>query len=126
MLERSVAEQQVIARAKARLDRLDLYPRPVDVSQVRVLHVPWLFRVPWFRRFDGYDIGPLILLRRPLGETSEDLVTHELCHAWQTQHRLVRLWLSYLWQGYSRNTHEIEARWAVAATAGTSGRTPSS
>jgi hypothetical protein len=28
----------------------------------------------------------------------------------------VRLWLSYLWQGYARNTHELEARWAVAAT----------
>ena len=26
--------------------------------------------------------------------------------------------LSYLWQGYARNTHELEARWAVAATRG--------
>jgi hypothetical protein len=116
MLERSPAEREVLRRAKARLDRLALYPRPVDASRVRVLHVRWLFRLPWFRRFDGYDVGPLILLRRPLGEASEDLVTHELCHAWQAQHRLVRMWLSYLWQGYARNTHEIEARWAVAAT----------
>ena len=106
----------MLERAKARLDRLDLYPRPVDISRVRVLHVPWLFRLPWFQRFDGYDIGPLILLRRALTETSEDLVTHELCHAWQAQHRIVRMWVSYLWQGYARNTHELEARWAVTAT----------
>jgi hypothetical protein len=116
VLERSADEADVLARAKARLDRLELYPRPVDISRVRVLHVPWLFRLPWFGRFDGYDVGPLILLRRPLSETSEDLVTHELCHAWQAQHRIVRMWLSYLWQGYARNTHELEARWAVERT----------
>jgi hypothetical protein len=118
MVRRSAEEAEVLARAKARLDRLALYPRPVDVSRVRVRHVPWLFRLPWLRRFDGYDVGPLILLRRPLAETSEDLVTHELCHAWQAQHRIVRMWLSYLWQGYARNTHELEARRAVAATGG--------
>ena len=121
MLGRSEEERAVLARAKARLDRLDLYPRPVRIDRVRVLHVPWLFRLPWFARFDGYDVGPLILLRRPLAETSEDLVTHELCHAWQAQHRIVRMWLSYLWQGYARNTHELEARWAVAVTRGVSG-----
>ena len=120
MLGRSVEERAVLVRAKARLDRLDLYPRLVDIDRVRVLHVPWLFRLPWFSRFDGYDVGPLILLRRPLHETSEDLVTHELCHVWQAQHRIVRMWLSYLWQGYARNTHELEARRAVAATRGVS------
>ena len=97
---------------------MDLYPEPVRIDRVRLLHTPWLFRLPWFRRFDGYDIGPLILLRRPLQETSEDLITHELTHAWQAQHRLVRMWLSYLWQGYARNTHELEARWAVEQTRG--------
>src|SRR3954454_24632786 len=40
-------------RPKARLDRLDLYPRPVDARRVRVLHTPWLLALPWFRRFDG-------------------------------------------------------------------------
>ena len=40
-------------RAKARLDRLDLYPRPVRIDRVRVLVWPWLFRLPWLRRFDG-------------------------------------------------------------------------
>jgi hypothetical protein len=116
MLERTQLERDLIARAKLRLDRLALYPEPVRTGRVRILHVPWLFRLPWFRRFHGYDVGPLILLAIPLDEVSEDLVTHELCHAWQAQHRIVRMWLSYLWQGYDRNTHEIEARRAVADT----------
>jgi hypothetical protein len=112
----SAVERAAIARAKARLDRLDLYPRPVDVARVRVLHAPWLFALPWFRRFDGYEAGPLVFLRRPLAETSDDLVVHELCHVWQSQHRMVRMALSYLWQGYANNRHEVEARYAAAAT----------
>lgn len=103
-------------RAKERLDRLALYPRPVDVERVRVLTTPWLFRVPGFRRFDGYAFYETILLRSPAG--SEDLVTHELCHVWQLQHRPVRQPLSYLRHGYARNPYEREARAAVAATRG--------
>jgi hypothetical protein len=110
------AERAAIARAKARLDRLSLYPRPVDIGRVRILHVPWLFALPWFRRFDGYEAGPFIFLRRPLEETSDDLLVHELCHVWQSQHRLVRMALSYLWEGYRDNRHEVEARYAAAAT----------
>jgi hypothetical protein len=110
------AERVAIARAKARLDRLALYPRPVDVRRVRIVHSPRLFALPWFRRFDGYEAGPLIFLRRGLAETSEDLLVHELCHVWQAQHRPVRMALSYLWQGYKHNRHEVEARHAVAAT----------
>jgi hypothetical protein len=116
MLERTARERDLIARAKSRLDRLAYYPRPVDVRHVRLVSAPGLFRLPWFRRFHGYDIGPLLLFARPLDEVSEDLVTHELCHAWQAQHRIVRMWLSYLWQGYARNTHELEARRAVDET----------
>jgi hypothetical protein len=110
------AERAAIARAKARLDRLSLYPRPVDVHRVRILHVPVLFALPWFRRFEGYEAGPFIFLRRPLAETSDDLIVHELCHVWQSQHRLVRMALSYLWEGYRDNRHEIEARYAATAT----------
>ena len=110
------AERQAISRAKARLDRLALYPAPVDVRRVRILHVPRLFTLPWFRRFDGYEAGPFIFLRRPLAETSDDLIVHELCHVWQSQHRMVRMALSYLWQGYANNRHEIEARYAATAT----------
>ena len=107
-----------LRRAKARLDELDLYPRPVALRRVRILHLPWLFRLPWFRRFHGYTMWPLILLRRPLGETSDDLVCHELCHVWQMQHHPVRMPLSYLRTGYHANRYEREARAAVAATRG--------
>ena len=113
---RTAAERAAIAAAKRRLDRLRLYPAPVDVGHVRILHVPRLFALPWFRRFDGYEAGPLILLRQPLEETSEDLVVHELCHVWQSQHRMIRLALSYLWEGYHDNRHEVEARYATTAT----------
>jgi hypothetical protein len=106
----------VLLRAKARLDRLDLYPRPVDLRRVRVVHAPWLFSVPGFRRFWGYEAGPLILVRRPLAQVSDDLVVHELCHVWQSQHRHVRMWLSYLYEGYRHNRHEVEARAAVSMT----------
>src|SRR3954467_2592538 len=110
------AERAAIARAKARLDRLPLSPRPVAVRRVRILHTPRLFALPWFRRFDGYEAGPLIFLRHALAETSDDLIVHELCHVWQSQHRMVRMALSYLWQGYANNRHEVEARNAAAAT----------
>ena len=105
-----------LRRAKARLDTLALYPRPVSLRRVRIWHVPWLFRLPWFRRFAGYTMWPLILLRRPLRESSDDLVCHELCHVWQMQHRPVRMPLSYLHRGYSANPYEVEARAAVDAT----------
>jgi hypothetical protein len=114
----SPAERAAIARAKARLDRLTLYPRPVDVRRVRLLHTPWLFGLPWFRRFDGYEAGPLVFLRHPIADTSDDLVVHELCHVWQSQHRMIRMALSYLWEGYEHNRHEVEARYAAAATRG--------
>ena len=110
------AERAAIARARERLDRLELYPRPVDVRRVRILHWPWLFRIPGFRRFHGYEFGPLIVIRRPLDQVSDGLIVHELVHVWQSQHRPVRMWLSYLWQGYRANEHEIEARWAGTQT----------
>jgi hypothetical protein len=107
-----------IERAKARLDRLDLYPEPVRTERVRVLHVPWFFRIPGLRRFRGYEAGPLILLKMPLREASDDLIVHELCHVWQDQHKRWRMWFSYLTEGYAQNRHEVEARAAVASTRG--------
>jgi len=109
-------ERAHLARARRRLATLDFHPRPVRLRHVRVLHAPWLFRLPWFRRFVGYECGPMIFVRRPLGEISNDLVTHELCHVWQDQNRRAWMWLSYLWQGYRDNEHEIEARAAVRRT----------
>jgi hypothetical protein len=103
-------------RAKARLDRLRLYPRPVRIDRVRLIVSPRLFRLPWFRRFDGYAAWGTILLREPPGEGHDDLVCHELCHVWQMQHRPVAMPLSYLRTGYARNPYEAEARAAVDAT----------
>ena len=113
---RTPRERAAIVRAKARIDRLDFYPRPVDVRRVRIVHAPWFFRVPGLRRFVGYEIGPLILLRMPLAQATDDLIVHELCHVWQDQHRRWRMWLSYLYEGYRDNQHEVEARWAVRQT----------
>jgi hypothetical protein len=107
-----------LERAKARLDRLDLYPRPVRIAGVRVLTVPWLFRLPYLRRFQGYALWKTILLRRPLAESSDDLLTHELCHVWQAQHRPWHQLLTWATTSYERNPYEVEAREAVAATRG--------
>jgi len=109
-------EQAHLARARRRLGRLDFYPAPVRMRHVRIIRAPWLFRLPGFRRFAGYEVGALIFIRRPLVEVSNDLVTHELCHVWQDQHRRIYMWLSYLWQGYRDNEHEIEAREASRRT----------
>jgi len=103
-----------LARAKARLDRLDFYERPVSIDRVRILSAGWLFRLPWFRRFDGYTMWNLILLRSPGLQDDDDLICHELCHVWQMQHRPVRMPLSYLRFGYAGNPYEEEARRAAA------------
>jgi hypothetical protein len=83
---------------------------------VRIVHAPWLFRLPLMRRFRGYTAWDLIFLKRPLGADGDDLVTHELCHVWQMQHRPLRMPLSFLVEPYSRNRYELEARAAVQAT----------
>jgi hypothetical protein len=102
-----------LERAKARLDPLRLYPRPVRIERVRVLVWPLLFRLPWFRRFDGYSAWNTILLREAPDAAGDDLVCHELCHVWQMQHHPVGMPLSYLRTGYARNPYELEARRAV-------------
>lgn len=101
------AKREALLRAKARLDRHDAYPRPVSLRGVRILVVPWLFRVPWFRRFDGYAVHFTILLRSTELLADESLVAHELCHVWQMQHHAVRMPLAYL-RGYD-NRYEREA-----------------
>lgn len=108
-----------LRRAKRHLDRLDLYPAEVRIDHVRVLVVTWLFALPYFRRFDGYALHGVILLRRPIGRgTSPRLVTHELCHVWQMQHHPIGMPLSYLVRGYRNNPYEREARAAAASLAG--------
>ena len=110
------AARAKLAQAKARLDTLALYPEPVRMRRVRLVNVPWLFRLPWFRRFDGYTMWDLILLRERVEEAGDDLVTHELCHVWQMQHHPIAMPLSYLYRGYARNPYELEAGRAEAVT----------
>ena len=102
-----------LTRAKVHLDRLALYERPVRIDRVRVSCPAWLFRLPWFRRFDGYAMWNLILLRSPQLLANDELICHELCHVWQMQHHPVRMPLSYLRFGYARNPYEDEARRAA-------------
>ena len=109
------AARAALARAKARLDRLDLYPRPVSLRGVRIVVVPRLFGLPWFRRFDGYAVHWTILLRDRALLGDATLVAHELCHVWQMQHHPLRMPLSYVLGGYDANRFELEARRAAAA-----------
>jgi hypothetical protein len=104
------AKRDALARAKARLDVSAIYPRPVSLRGVRIWIVPWLFRLPWFRRFDGYSAWWTILIRARSLLGDEELVAHELCHVWQMQHHPVRMPLSYLLVGYMDNPYEREAR----------------
>lgn len=113
---RGGCEQAALALARERLNRLDLYPEPVWVQDVRVLVMGWLFALPWFARFDGYAIWNLILLRERSLLYDNDLITHECCHVWQQQHGWVRMWCSYLVSGYERNRFEEQARRAVLLT----------
>jgi len=115
------AKRAALADAKQCLDRLDLYPRPVSIRAVHVWVVPWLFQLPWFRRFDGYSAHWTILLRSRAVLEDGDLVTHELCHVWHMQHHPLRMPLSYLLRGYADNPYEREAR-AAAARQATSGQ----
>jgi hypothetical protein len=110
---RSAVERAALERARARLDALDFFARPVRMRFVRLISAPWLFRLPWFRRFDGYTMWDLILLRAPVREASDDLIVHELCHVWQMQHHPIAMPLSYLTQGYADNPHEVQARRAA-------------
>jgi hypothetical protein len=103
-----------LRRAKARLDTLDWYPEPVRIERVRIAIAPWFFRIPGFRRYYGYAFWRTILVRDP--SPSDDLVTHELCHIWQGQHRAMHVTWKHLTTRYRSNPYEIEARQAVAAT----------
>ena len=103
-----------LGRAKARLDTLDYYPQPVRIDRVRIRVAPWFFRIPGFCRYYGYALWRTILVRN--ADPSDDLVTHELCHIWQGQHRVVHMSWKHLTARYRENPYEIEARRAVADT----------
>ena len=105
-----------LERAKARLDTLDWYPAPVSIRRLRVLVSPWLFRIPGFRRYSGYAFWRTIVVRNP--EPSDDLLTHELCHIWQNQHRPIHMLWKLATTRYAENPYEREARAAVETTRG--------
>ena len=118
-------QREALRRAKARLDTLTLYPRPVRIDPVRILVLPLFFRLPRLRRYHGYALWRTILLRQPLaGTASDDLLTHELCHIWQGQHRKVHMTLTYLTNRYRDNPYEREARRAVSETRSARAATP--
>jgi hypothetical protein len=106
--------EAAVRRAKARLDTLDWYPEPVRTERVRVLVAPWFFRIPGFRRYHGYAFWRTIVLKHPA--PSDDLITHELCHVWQGQHRALHMSWKHVTTRYRSNPYEIEARRAVAET----------
>jgi hypothetical protein len=89
----------------------------VRIERVRLWTVPLLFRLPWFRRFDGYAAWNTILLREAAERAGDDLLVHELCHVWQMQHRPLAMPLSYLRTGYAGNPYEAEARRSVRESA---------
>jgi hypothetical protein len=101
-------------RAKARLDQLDYYSRPVRLRHVRIRVAPWFFRIPGFRRYAGYALWRTILVKHP--DPSDDLVTHELCHIWQGQRRPLHMSWTHVTTRYRTNPYELEARRAVEAT----------
>jgi hypothetical protein len=105
-----------LERAKARLNCLDLYPTPVRLDGVRVVVAPWFFKLPFLRRFSGYALRRMILVRS--AEVSDDLLTHELCHLWQMQHRPRAAMLAWLRYSYKENPFELECRNAVDWTRG--------
>jgi hypothetical protein len=106
--------QEALERAQERLNRLDFYPRPIRIERVRVVVAPWFFRVPGFRRYDGYALWRTILVRRR--DASENLITHELCHIWQMQNRPLHVLWAWLRHRYRNNPYEREARRAVELT----------
>ena len=107
-------ERERLARAKARLDTLRLYDRPVSLRRVRVLVAPEAFALPGMRRYRGYALWRTILVRD--ASASDDLLTHELCHVWQAQRRPFRQLWSWLRYRYRENPFEREARAAVEAS----------
>ena len=84
------------------------------IGGVRIVVTPWLFRLPPWRRYDGFATHRVIFLRH--AELTDDLVTHELCHVWQMQHRPLAMPRSYLRTGYRRSPYERQARAAARCT----------
>jgi len=113
--------REIVARARARLERQRLYPRPLRRT-VPIVVWPSFFRLPPYRRYVAYELaGIVVLSARPevlIGRRGErwfeDLLVHELCHVWQMQHHPVRMSLALMRYSYEENPFEREARMAAA------------
>jgi hypothetical protein len=98
----------------------------VRLDGVRLVVSPAFFRLPKLRRYRGYALFRTILLRdEPTPGRSDDLITHEVCHIWQGQHRKLHMLFTYATTRYRQNPYEREARWAVAATRAAQATAPS-
>jgi hypothetical protein len=110
----------LLARARARLEEQQLYPRPLR-ADVLVAVWPWFFRIPWYRRYVAYTLirrivlsaTPRELIERRGERWFEGLLVHELCHVWQVQHRPIATALAHVRYRYRDNPFEIEARAAA-------------
>lgn len=110
----------LLARARARLERQQLYPRPLR-DDVLVVAWPWFFRIPWYRRYVAYTLFRRIVLSATSDELVarqgerwlESLLVHELCHVWQVQHHPIATALAHVRYRYRENPFEIEARAAA-------------
>ena len=103
-------DRAALELAWRRLAPLRLYAKPPE--RVRLLACPLFFRLPGFRRFDGYAFRRTALFRE--ARPSHELVTHELCHLWQARNRPLRVFFTWLLWPYELNPYEQEARRAVA------------
>jgi len=118
MPEATMAE--LLARARSRLERQELYSRPLRVD-VRVVVWPWFFRILWYRRYVAYTLirtialsaSPRELVARHGEEWLESLLVHELCHVWQVQHHPIATGLAHVRYRYRSNPFELEARAAA-------------
>ena len=81
---------------------------------MRLRVAPWFFRLPGLRRYHGYAFRRTILVRE--ASPSDDLVTHELCHIWQSQRRPGHSFWAWFTSTYEENPYEQEARAATART----------
>jgi hypothetical protein len=122
---------ELVPRARARLTRLALYPRPLHAN-TKIVVWPWFFRLPWYSRYVAYTLMRRVILSETPDELArrngldwlENLLVHELCHVWQVQHHPLGTALAHLRYRYRENPFEIEAREAARTPAirGSAGR----
>ena len=110
------SRREALELAKARLDTLDYYPEPVRLRGVRVRVSPLIFKLFANPKFSGMATRTTIWLKAESLIEDENLITHELCHVWQSQQRYFHMHLTYLRVPYDENPYEAQAREAVRAT----------